>query len=123
MIFNVRLTMDPTKLEKAILDFVAERNPDPSLRSQIGSLEIASRDHTGVGLYANFSFPTPDIVPRILSPSTPYPGPGFTSPKLEHGAGSVVWCRDGLLSCIEIFSYSDDYPREAFDFTLMPEYE
>ncbi len=116
--------MDATKLEKAILDFVAERNSDPSLHSQIGSLKIASRDHTGVGLYANFSFPTPDIVPRILSPSTPYPGPGFTSPKLEHGAGSVVWCGDdGLLSCIEIFSYSNDYPREVFDFTLTPEDE
>ncbi len=50
-----------------------------------------------------------------------YPGPHLNSPDLEHGAGSVVWCGDdGLLSCIEIFSYSDHYPDGDYEFSIMP---
>lgn len=112
--------METTKLEKAILDYIAERNPDPRLHAQIGTLTVGSRDYTGVGAYTYFAFSSRIQANRILNPRVPYPGPNFSSTRLEHGAGSVVWCGgDGFLSCIEIFSYSDDYPPEEFDFALM----
>lgn len=112
--------MHLTEVERAILDFVAKENPDPELIAQIESLEVASREHTGVGLYTNFEFRNRDYARRISSPRVPYPGPNLNSPDLEHGAGSVVWCGDdGFLSCIEIFSYSDQYPEGDFDFSIM----
>ena len=64
--------MHLTKVERFILDFVAKENPDPELLAQIESLEVASREHTGVGLYANFEFPDRDSAHRISSPRVPY---------------------------------------------------
>ena len=114
--------MHLAKIERFILDFVAKENPDPQLLAQIRSVGVASREHTGVGLYTNFEYPDRDSAPRISSPRVPYPGPNLNSPVLEHGAGSVVWCGDdGVLSCIEIFSYSDHYPDGDYEFSIMPD--
>jgi hypothetical protein len=111
--------MNATKLENAILDYVMRHNDDKELRDQISRIQVASREHTGVGLYVNFDSVDRPSTMKIANPRQPYSGPNIESESLDFGAGSVVWCGDdGYLSCIEIFSYSDHYPSEEFDFIL-----
>lgn len=106
-------------LEKAILDYVADRSSDPELKDQVTAVEAIRHKYTGVGMYIYLFHPNKNEALKIKSPTNPYSGPNIESSKLQHGAGSVVWCGDdGFLSEIEIFSYSDDYPNEEFNFTL-----
>jgi hypothetical protein len=108
-------------LEKAILDYVANRNSDPALKAQISAVEVIRRKYTGAGIYVYFSHPKKEEALKIKSLPGPYSGPSnITSSKLEHGAGSLVWYDDdGYLSCIEIYSYSNDYPKEEYDFKFV----
>lgn len=111
--------MNLTPLERAILEQSSQKIDDKCFLEQVQSVQVESREHTGAGLFVYFYFPLLDEVPPILGASKSFPGPDFKSPVLELGAGSIIWCGpDGFLSCIEIFSFSDCYPTEEFEFEI-----
>lgn len=87
------------------------------LRRQINSVTAIRRDHTGCGLFVDFT----------LSKNAPQlPGqPSFAFgdviadiEELENGAGFVLFVESGCLKTLEIFAYDDYWPSEIAGFQV-----
>ena len=105
-----------TRFEKAVLEWVSTNWGDPSLQAQLETARISSRDHTGAGCYS-------ELVPSVGAPPTqagygargPLDGPGFESPVLELGGGTLLWFENGFVKTLEIFTYAADFPENHDD--------
>jgi hypothetical protein len=101
----------PTNFEKAVFEWIAANSTDTALQLQLSGVQVATREHTGVGCYSQ-------LVPSPGAPRTqerygsrgPLDGPGFQSPVLRYGGSTLLWFKDGLVDCLEIFTYDDDFP-------------
>lgn len=102
--------MQATKLERAIFDWIADRQPP--LGARLKAVEIASREHTGVGRYVYLSDEGPDW------DRPPVDGPVIESPQLGMGAGSVLWLSQGEPHCLEIYAFGNHFPEVLDEFTL-----
>ena len=112
--------MKLTTLEKDILRWIVDHCEDPTLRTQLGCVEVTRRDYTGHGLFVYLSVPT-NILPISGEESedvTPIPGPNFTSPQLQHGGGSVIFITDGFVDCLEFYGYGESFPQEITAYEL-----
>jgi hypothetical protein len=102
--------MELSVLERAILSWVAERNPE--LAGQLPPLQAHRREHTGVGSYTYFwSEDRPGDSARVN-------GPHVSSPRLSYGGGSILWLTAGVPDCLEIYAYGDYFPAELDQFSL-----
>jgi len=102
------------KIEQAILEWATQQHPE--MAHQIEMLEVDSRENSGAGLYVHFK-PLPLSVPA-LGIKSPCSGPQIESSQLEHGAGSLIWLKDGRISFIEIFAYGNQFPEELDEFEI-----
>lgn len=112
-------------LESKILAWAISEYPDlaPLLANQIHGASVAFREFTGgAGAYTHLmldqgSTPIPS---EVLGGQTCIDGPVVASPDLEYGAGCWIWFDHGLLSIIEIYSYTTEYPvdHHPVSFTL-----
>ena len=102
-------------IEKDILDYIAQRHRGSGLRKQIADASIASRQFTGVGVYANLALSHRESLPPIQPLEIPFSGPDIESPALDFGASSLLWCDDaGYITCIELVTPGDHYPETEF---------
>ncbi len=104
-----------SKLESEIIDFVIKTTKNTILKEQLRNCIVLSSKYTGVGYYVEFKIP--EEIPPI-DDSSPIEGPFITSDKLKHGAGTNLFITGGYVSTLEIFSYSESFPREITNFTL-----
>lgn len=102
--------MRVTKLEKAIFDWIADRNS--ALASRLRDVEVASREHTGVGFYIYLFEEGPDW------DRPPVDGPVIESPQLDMGAGSILWLSEGEPHCLEIYAFGNHFPTVLDKFHL-----
>ena len=102
--------MRPTKLERAIFGWIAERQP--LLAGRLKAVEVASREHTGAGRYVYLSDEGP------CWDRSPVDGPVIESPRLDMGAGSVLWLSRGEPQCLEIYAFGNQFPEILDEFTL-----
>jgi hypothetical protein len=87
------------------------------LRSQVPHLLSLHREYTGVGYYARYALS--NNAPRL--PEEASFGFGDVSAEiegLEFGAGFLLWIRNGLLDCLEVFSYDEPWPVEIGRYRL-----
>lgn len=57
----------------------------------------------------------------LLADHRSMPGPSIESPQLEHGADTIIFVRDGVIECMEVFSYADTFPETLDDYQLVLE--
>jgi hypothetical protein len=103
-------------LELAILQHMAVANP--SLALLIPKLHVLSREFTGVGSYTNFRHPND-------SPDTPDGRVSLdgliTVPGVRNGLGSILFLKNGLPLCLEIYSHGEDLWDGLYDgFAFVP---
>jgi hypothetical protein len=83
-----------------------------ALRRQLAASTIREIELTGVGFFAYFGGLTgaePVAPVRLIGGDVPLNVAG-----LEHGAGSLVCVEDGLLECVEVYTYgSEAWPDDA----------
>jgi len=92
----------PNQLECAILERIAK--DEPWLQGPFHSLQVLSREYTGVGGYTNF------LCDQAEAPGDPYPGlkPLIRLPGVPNGMGAVLWCHGVYPASLELFTYGDD---------------
>ena len=85
-------------------------------RQQLDGCAVVSRTFSGVGFFTDISVSVNH--PRI-------PGLHFhlgdvigIHPQLRHGAGFVLFVRDGVLNMIEGYTYDEPWPAAQNDFIL-----
>lgn len=79
------------------------------LRKQYASASISQIELTGVGFFINFEVPAD--VARVFPPNYAGGEVDIRVEGVEHGAGCVLFVRDGVLSMLEGFTYADPWPE------------
>jgi hypothetical protein len=108
-----------TKLEREVLEklLAGQSETFRILRDQLDSLQVVSRELTGVGFFTEFSVP-PDAPRPPGSPAFRFGDVGAEIKGLRHGAGFLLLIEDGCLKMLEGFSYDEPWPDDVSSFTL-----
>lgn len=108
--------MEFTRLERAVLDWIAEHVDVPNLAEQIRVSVPTEREHTGCGSFTTLSVPSE--LPPVKSRSPIY-GPVIKSEGIEHGGGALIFLDDkGHIETLEMYASGDRFAEVITDFTL-----
>jgi hypothetical protein len=112
---------DLTPLERDVI--AAILRPDHpvmnALRRQLDHCHVASRQTTGVGFYTDLDIDT-DVEPARIKPGRMTLGDVEAKVEgLEHGAGFVLFVRDGFLDLLEGFSYDEPWQDVSSRYELI----
>lgn len=112
-----------SRFEKAVLDkLLAGDHPVlADLRIQAERGRVTSRDYTGVGFFCAFTIPPELRVSAI--PDFHLGDVNGTVEGLQHGAGFVLFVRNGRLSMLEGYTYEERWPKDINDFDLTYQHE
>ena len=109
---------DPANAPSELLDLVGRLMPlllageHPTLvtlRAQYQQARIAKVELTGVGFFVDFEIP-PELTrtePRDLAGG----GANIAVAGVKHGAGCVLFVREGRLTMLEGFTFDDEWPE------------
>lgn len=103
--------MEP--IERRILEALVatEGAAGETLWSQYEQASVLRRDLTGVGFSTYFA--VPDAAPRLLETRNPIGRPLLIELEgLQHGASAALWLKDGVLDCLEVFTFTEPWPAE-----------
>jgi hypothetical protein len=106
-------------LEQGVLDMLlaGDNAALATLREQAARARLASRELSGVGFFC--SFEVPREAPRLQAAASLWIGDVNAEVSgLKHGAGFVLFIRDGRLDMLEGFSYDEPWPEDPGPFTL-----
>jgi hypothetical protein len=108
-----------SQLEEAVMKRLLDGS-DPvlqTLAAQLRMARIKDRELTGVGFYT--AFDVPPEAPRLEANNTFSFGDVRAELEgLSHGAGFVLHVTDGVLDCLEGYSYDEPWPLESERFVL-----
>ena len=108
-----------SKIEKAVLEKLLEGSIPllVELRRQCEACTIKDREFTGVGFFTDFSVPeeTHKKVGLNLVLGDVF---GDDIPELQRGAGFMLFIEDGILTCLEGYSYEEPWPTQVDEFRL-----
>jgi hypothetical protein len=105
------VSTDLTPLESAVLDKMLAKSGEPfdTIHDQLAHASVSSRKFTGVGFFTHFTLPPDAPVCRDLR-SIEFGDVGAQIPGLQHGAGFLLFIRDGVISVLEGYTYGDARP-------------
>ncbi len=106
--------LKPTELESAIMEWFIKNYP--VLVFQMNNAKVIERDYTGVGFFITLKS-SKDLPPLRLY-GNPIEGPLIQSEQLSHGAGSILFIKDGYVDVLEIFAYGETFPENIQEFQL-----
>ena len=101
-----------SEFEAAVLKWIASNTTDSALRLQLAEVQVLERNHTGAGCYSQLELP--DDAPRTrrtYGSHGPVDGPHFESPAVLLGGGTLLWFKNGLADCLEIYTYDGYFPE------------
>ncbi len=101
-----------TDIERAVLDMLlAGDHPAlATLRQQLATSDIRSRDYTGVGFFTEFS--VPQTAPLLEGPQNfRLSDVSATLSGVEHGAGFILFVQEGRIDFLECFTYDGQWPE------------
>jgi hypothetical protein len=104
-------------LEQAVLDMLLSGDHPvlAVLQAQAAKARLVKREYTGVGFFCDFEVP-PDA--PILKGDFDIDDVSGEVEGLAHGAGFVLFIRDGRLDNLEGFSFDEPWPEEVGNFQL-----
>lgn len=82
-----------------------------ALQAQVREATLTEVEMTGVGFYADFA--TPADVPLAVPPNFAGGDARIVLSGAQHGAGCVVFVRDGRLAILEAYTFDDAWPLDA----------
>ena len=86
------------------------------LRLQVGNCRVSRREFTGVGFYTYFVIePIPDCSIRT---SLKFGDVIAEIDGLQHGAGFLLYVKDGMITMLEGYSYDESWPEKIVNFDL-----
>jgi hypothetical protein len=103
--------------ERAVLDkLLAGDHPTlATLRQQARDARVARRKNTGAGFFCDFRVEVEDPV----VPANFHIGDVLADVDgLAHGAGVMLFIRNGRLNMLEGYTYDEPWPEEIRDFSL-----
>jgi hypothetical protein len=107
-----------TDLERDVITLLLSGDdPDlPALRMQFEHALATNREMTGVGFWTKIATSDADPVPgrqnfELLKATA-------TIPAIDHGAGFVLFVREGRLSQIEGFTFDEPWPDDVAGYSL-----
>ncbi len=109
---------DLNKLERVVLQQLSEKYP--AIKSHIPHLKVKDRQNTGVGMFVNFFFATPDGILSGLDMedcaiST---NDNIRIEGLEHGLGYEVDITKGRINFIEFITYGEGWDGSSKNFSF-----
>jgi hypothetical protein len=81
-----------------------------SLRQQLASARIAGREYSGVGAFVTFEVAAE--TPRVTPPNFQLTDIHFELEGVENGGSVVLFIRNGVLDMLEIYNWTDQWPKE-----------
>jgi hypothetical protein len=112
--------MTLTPLEDAVMRLLLAGD-DPTrvtLRRQLEVATVVSRELTGVGFFTNLA--VPDSL-RLQFDTLVLEGVGTSIGGLANAAGFILFIANGVIECLEGFSYGEGWPLEVESFTVYAE--
>ncbi len=108
-----------TPLERAVLDMLLDHPGEPyeAIRRQLSLAAVSRREFTGVGFFTEFALPPGAAAKRDL-PNMELGDVGAELPGLRHGAGFLLFVRDGVVSMLEGYTYDESWPDRADEFKV-----
>jgi len=111
-----------TDLESAIVNWYISFYQDKALTEQLRGAHIVKRKWTEVGWYVDLHVPetaVPVVANELGYGKWPIEGPQIRSSSLPQDAGVILWGKQGLVNCIEMFAYGSGFPAELGQFELI----
>jgi hypothetical protein len=101
------------ELERRVMDLLlaGELPALTRLREQYARASIASREYSGVGVFTNFAVPAD--VARVTPPNFTISDITYELANVENGGSAVLFIRDGALSMLELYNWTDEWPTEV----------
>ena len=91
--------------------------PYQTIQHQLSCSTVADRKHTGVGFFTHFNLQLNALVKRDLKDMT-IGGVGAEFPNLRHGAGFILFIREGVVQMLEGYTYDETWPENTEEFKL-----
>ncbi|MGE0267963.1 MAG: hypothetical protein AB7S78_05870 [Candidatus Omnitrophota bacterium] len=87
------------------------------LREQFSMSSLKKREYTGAGVFTFFLLP--DNAPKVSSPdSFQFGDAEIEMIGLKHGAGCIVFVKNGLIDFLEVYSFEEDFPKVVREFKI-----
>ena len=108
-----------TSLEKAALDMLLDKpgGQFEILRGQLAHAKVGRREFSSVGFFTYFIVPSDAEVRRDI-PNMELRDVVAEFPDVKHGAGFVLFVRDGVINMLEGFTYDEPWPEKLSEFRL-----
>ena len=107
------------KFENEVMLKIIEANPvyGEKLLNQYITAGIVNRNFTGHGFFTNYCIPDKkfslgDNINLTLEQI------GANINNMKHGAGFVLFIKNGLISCLEGYGYGEPFPYEILKYDL-----
>lgn len=106
-------------LERAVVGMLLDKPGEPfdTIRQQLWHATISARRFTGVGFFTDFTV-APDAPVRRDLPDATIGDVRADFPGLQHGAGFLLFIRDGVVTMLEGFTYDEPWPAITDGFKL-----
>jgi hypothetical protein len=111
---------DLTPLEREVMTtLLAPDHPVMhALRRQFEVCRVAARRFTGVGFFSSLVVPDGVATTSVTRKSIALGDATATIDGLEHGAGFVLFVREGVLETLEGFSFDEPWPDDVTRFQI-----
>jgi hypothetical protein len=111
--------MNLTPLENAVLETMCQQPGKhfETIKQQLAAASVGRREFSGVGFFTDFIVPADATVKRDL-PDMELTGVGAEFPNLAHGAGFVLFIREGVINMLEGFTYDENWPEKTDAFKI-----
>ena len=108
-----------TNFERDAINALLARDDDVcrELRLQVDSSYVTQRVHTGVGMYVHIQT---DISLNAYAGNETlrFQNVEATIAGLKYGAGFILWVENGKLSCLEVFTYQEELPKDIISYAI-----
>ncbi|HVS34954.1 MAG TPA: hypothetical protein VMS17_05190 [Gemmataceae bacterium] len=108
-----------TDLEKAVMAKLLNGGDSvlQDLRTQFGMCNVVKRQDTGVGFFTTFQVP-PSAPRAAFGKTFSFGDVSAKISGLRHGAGFVLFVKNGLIDTLEGYCYDEVWPEHVSDFSL-----
>jgi hypothetical protein len=88
------------------------------LRRQLSHLQVAQRELTGSGFVTSFSIDASVVTSALLHKDFKFGDVTADIEGLEHGAGFLLYVRNGAIDALEGYSFEEPWPESVGQFRL-----